>query len=187
MKEIITIRKRRIYEAIWAFVVSGSIFFLIAHTGTIVYEKDYTPSAKQEINNIMFKYNMESIEKQKIQEQISNLEIEPGQPKPFRQVVNPYLASAAAPAISVGPYEYGIVKGTWELKGFTGVSINYEHNEAVPRWGINQDKVNYIRRANFYFLSIIYNWYYTITLTTALILILWGVRHLKRNYDLVIR
>jgi hypothetical protein len=186
MKETITIPKKRIFEAIWALMLSLLIMFLVAHFGTITYESDLTPSAKQARDSYYYEYHQK--EMQKPLSSYPHIAISDGKARPFPQVVNPNLARAAAsPAYSFGSFEYGIVKGTWELNGFTTISIDYEHEKAKPRWGINDYEVSYLRRTKFYFLSVVYDWQYTFLSTIVIILLLWGLRNFKRNYKIVIR
>ena len=186
MKETITIPKQRISEAIWALMLSLVIMFFVAHFGTISYEKDYTPATKQFMNNAMNEYYQK--ERQKLLRTHPNETMTDFEKGLFKQSVNAELAIAAgAPIFSVGPYEHGIVKGTWDLHGFRTISIDYEHEKAEPRWGIDEDEVNYLRRSKYYLLSVVYDWQYTLLSTITIILLLWGHRNFKRNYKIVIR
>lgn len=191
MTKTIIIQKERILEAIWALILSIVIMFLVAHAGTITYVKDYTPSAKNEINRAMHEYYQKEYyrkEANKARRIDPNKKKNEGEGRPFEQSVNAELARAAdAPVFSFGPYVYGIVKGTWELNGFTTITIEYEHEKAKPRWGINEYEVNYLRRTRYYFLAVLYDWHYTCLLTIAIIVILWCLRNFKRNYNIVIR
>jgi hypothetical protein len=197
MKETITIPKKRIFEAIWALMLSLLIMFVVAHFGTITYVSDLTPSAKQARDSYYYEYHQKEMQKPLSSyphTANSDGKARPfpqdsdGKARPFPQTIDPNLARAAAsPIYSFDSFEYGIVKGTWELNGFTTISIDYEHEKAKPRWGINNYEVSYLRRTKFYFLSVVYDWQYTFLSTIVIILLLWGLRNFKRNYKIVIR
>ena len=192
MTRTIIIQKERILEAIWALILSIVIMFLVAHAGTITYVKDHTPSAKNEINRAMQEYYRKEANKSSIRvyspRKAPNKQMREWEKGLSEQSVSAELArAAAAPAFSFGPYVYGIVKGTWELNGFTTIIIDYKHEKAEPRWGINEYEVNYLRRTRYYFLVVLYDWHYTCLLTIAIIVILWCLRNFKRNYNIVIR